>query len=122
MLWAAVVKNAGTFRLMPLLFTVHATPFAVRAVFNPIASLLARAVVRYDGTASFKPAVSCVPATTAPATVVVVNPVAAKAVLALLTIAVVKPLWLAVIWLLFDIPNEMPFEFAKLTVVAEPAS
>ena len=42
----AVVKNAGMFRLNPEELTVHATPFAVRAVFSPIASLLALAVVR----------------------------------------------------------------------------
>ena len=43
----AVVKNAGIFNDNPELFTVHATPLAVKAVFKPIASLLALAVVRW---------------------------------------------------------------------------
>jgi hypothetical protein len=42
----AVVKKAGTFKESPELFTVHATPLPVSAVFNPTASLLALAVVR----------------------------------------------------------------------------
>lgn len=42
----AVVRKAGTFREIPELFTVHATPFPVRAVFNPTASVEALAVVR----------------------------------------------------------------------------
>ncbi len=60
---------------MPELLTVHVT--FVFAVFSPTASVEPRAVVRNDGTAIFSPAVSCVPAMTAPAAVVVVKPVPA---------------------------------------------
>jgi len=43
----AVVRKAGTLSERPELLTVHATPFAVKAVFKPTASFEARAVVRY---------------------------------------------------------------------------
>ena len=46
----AVVRNAGTLRLSPELFTVHETPLAVKAVLRPTASVDALAVVRNDGT------------------------------------------------------------------------
>lgn len=42
---AAVVRKAGKFRLKPLLFAVMLTPFCVIAEFNPMASVLALAVV-----------------------------------------------------------------------------
>ena len=45
----AVVRNAGTLMLNPLLFAVTLTPFAVNALFSPMASLLARAVTSHAG-------------------------------------------------------------------------
>jgi predicted naringenin-chalcone synthase len=60
---AAVVRKAGTLKDRPELFTVHATPFAVRAVFNPTASVEPLAVVRKAGTFSDRPELFTVQAT-----------------------------------------------------------
>jgi hypothetical protein len=112
----AVVKKAGKLSDSPDELAVMLTPFAVRAVFNPMASLLALAVVRYApgacavvknaGKAMLNPLVELVAFTSVPAVVVLVNPVPARRE---------EPKSI-VICVLPDIPKVAPLELAKIIV------